>query len=124
MQMMARDIVWLTLCALGPGSLLLLAARPPSDPTAATALRRSGLASIPALLPAIEYIIRVHVLHSFADGSYYVRWPLFLGCVCAIVFIVGSFLEAPLRELRFKWSLLRLMHLIAWASTLLLSIGM
>jgi hypothetical protein len=124
MQMIVQDIVWLTLCASGPVSLLALSLRPPDDYTACEALRRSGLATTPAFLPVVEYVIRTYLLESPSDGTYYIKWPLVLSCTCAGVLLVASFLDAPLRAIAPSWSFIRLMHLVSWGSTCLLSVAM
>lgn len=124
MQMLLRDIVWVALCASGPVSLLVLLLSPPDDYTAREALRRSGLATTPAVLPAAEYVVRTCLFNSISDGAYYAKWPLVLSCTCAVVFLVGSFLDAPLRAIAPRWSYVRLMHLVSWGSTCLLAIGM
>jgi hypothetical protein len=118
------DIVWLTLCASGPVSLLVLILWPPDDYTAREALRRSGLATTPAFLPVVEYAVRTYLAESPSDGAYYIKWPLVLSCTCAGVLLVASFLDAPLREVAPRWSFIRLMHLVSWGSTCLLSVGM
>ncbi|MCW5833969.1 MAG: hypothetical protein KIS78_16335 [Labilithrix sp.] len=120
--MTAVFVIWLLSSGIGLGLLLLIALRPPSDGLVGDALRRSGVATVPAVLPALEYVVRL--VREFSSATYYVRWPLFLGCLCGLFFIVASFMDAPFSRLAMKWSLVRMIHVLSWGSTAILSIAM
>ena len=112
-------VVWLATLGIGVGVAVLAWLRDPED--GGKALRLSALASLPGLLPLGEYLVRT--LYD-APGRYVVRWPFFIGCLLGLVLLIGSFLDAPSRDLHAKWQLARLIHVVAWATGSMVSVAM
>ena len=112
-------VLWLLTLSIGAGVWVVVWRYAPE--AGGTALRLSALASFPSLLPLGEYLVRS--LHD-APERYVVRWPFFIGCMFGVVLLIGSFLDAPSRDLHGKWQLARLFHVFAWATESIVSVAM
>lgn len=115
-------VAWIVTGGFSFASLAWLAVSPPADGSWARALRRSGAATLPAVLPLIEYAVRGHT--DFAPWIHCLRLALFLGCGGGFILIVASFLDSPLMSSWKVWALVRLVHVVAWGCTVAVAAAM
>lgn len=80
------------------------------------------MAGIPSLLPLCEYAVRA--FRGTTQAGFFVRWPFFIGCFLGFILLVGSFLDSPPGQLNAKWELGRLVHVVSWATSLIVSVGL
>jgi hypothetical protein len=114
--------IWLVASLAGLAVLLATVLRPPSDREALIAIRRSGMAVVPSVLPLFEYGLRS--ICGLSSSLSYVQWPFLLGSLGGLIFMVASFVDSPVNQLDTKWTLVRLTHVVAWACGAVLAISM
>jgi hypothetical protein len=89
--------VWLTTLVMSVVVLMSTAWQPPENQQVAIALERCALGLVPA-------------------GLVSVHWAFLLGSGLAVVPLMGSFLDAPSRDLPPKWRVARWCFVLAWGS--------
>lgn len=111
--MTAISSLWLLSSFVGLSVLLWVLLRPLSDPEADAAIRRSGMAGLPSLLPVVA-----------STTGFCTRCLFVLGSLGGFAFLVASFLDAPYREFHGRWQVARLTHIVAWTCGSIVAVTM
>jgi hypothetical protein len=57
-------------------------------------------------------------------SGYWVRWPFLLGSLLGLLFLIASHLELPLRGPARMPILARLVHVVAWATGVVVAVAL
>lgn len=113
--------IWLVSLGVGMPVLLYAHLGRIEDADVVQAIRRSGIALAPSVIPIGHYTVWRLTGYSLSGPA--VGGLLLLGSVAGLPLIVASFLDAPVTSMAQGWNVARLSHVVGWASGLIIAVG-